>query len=79
MEGEPMATYHTEHSFQPGMLSTVWNPVTRKHESKPNPHFCSVCGRKEQHILHGNPVYQMGLESIDGEEVRGIFEFDSLN
>ena len=48
-----MATYHTVHTFQPGMLSAVWNSLTRKKESKPNPNFCAVCGRKENHILHG--------------------------
>ena len=47
-----MATYHTPHPFTPGAPSTVWNSTARKHESKPNPHYCAVCGRKAEHILH---------------------------
>jgi hypothetical protein len=60
-----MATYHTPHSFTAGQLSTVWNPVTRKHEAKPNPNFCAVCGRKQDHILHGagKAIVSYGLPS----------------
>lgn len=50
-----MATYHTAHPFAPGMNTTVWNPGARKHELKLNPHFCAVCGRRKDHILHPVP------------------------
>jgi hypothetical protein len=46
-----MATYHTKHPFQPGQLTQVWNG--KKHEWQPSPHFCVVCGRKQDHVLHG--------------------------
>jgi len=51
-----MATYHTPHTFQPGMESQVYNPRNGRKEWKPNPNFCMVCGRKKVHILHPDEI-----------------------
>lgn len=51
-----MATYHTEHRFEAGMLTQVWNPRNCKREWTPSPYFCAVCGRKQDHVLHTNRV-----------------------
>jgi hypothetical protein len=46
-----MATYHQIHPFAPG-IDRRWNAAARKHEIVPSK-FCAVCGRKQEHVLHG--------------------------
>ena len=71
-----MATYHTEHSFQPGASPLVWNPRTRKSETRPNPNFCAVCCRKRDHVLHPVPNSITRHELKDGTVV--VHEYDEL-
>jgi hypothetical protein len=46
------AEHHIQHEFQPGQMTTVWNPRTRKKEARENQNFCKVCGRRKDHVLH---------------------------
>ncbi len=43
-------TYHEVHVFAGG-LARRWSVILRKHELIPST-FCTVCGRKKDHILH---------------------------
>lgn len=68
-----MAEHHSLHSFQPGQMGTVWNPVSRKPEYKPNPNFCAICGRKKDHSLHGvkhDATMVLFLEGVIRREVK---------
>jgi hypothetical protein len=61
-----MATYHTPHTFTPGMQSQVWDRAIRRKVWRPNPNFCAVCGRKAVHILHPTPNSSTRTELPDG-------------
>lgn len=63
-----MATYHTAHTFTPGTC-LVWNKVTRRNESRLNPHLCAVCGRPPVHILHP-------AQTVDSHRNVNGFDYD---
>ena len=57
------AEHHIQHEFQPGQMTTVWNPMTRKKEAHENQNFCKVCGRRMDHALHKTSAKDTKLRS----------------